>query len=104
MVCGIPEYRCRLLRRFADIIQAQLKAIIKAYPLAGIIYDLDQTFKTALNSREPGRLESWMQSASELNIPEINAFISGLQTDLDAVKTRCALIIKTARLNATLIS
>ena len=68
------------------ITQAQLDAVIAACPMAGNIYNLINEFKELLKQKQPQRLFSWMKKAFALNLPEINAFISGLQTDIEAVK------------------
>jgi len=68
------------------ITQTQLDAVIAACPVAGNIYSLVNEFKELFKQQKPCMLFLWMKKASMLDLPEINAFISGLQTDIEAVK------------------
>jgi len=68
------------------ITENQLNAIIKEYPQAGILYDIVQSFKEIMFSKDSHPLYSWMQNVESLGIPEVNSFINGLKNDLIAVK------------------
>jgi DNA-binding NarL/FixJ family response regulator len=65
----------------------QLAAVIKTYPQAGVLFDMQKTFRDmVINGNSPRRLHWWIRKASVLNIEEVNSFIAGLRKDLSAVK------------------
>jgi len=74
------------IEKVKGITQSQLDAVVADCPVAGNIYGLINEFKELFKQKESQMLFSWMKKASELNLPEINAFIAGLQADIHAVE------------------
>lgn len=70
-----------------DITKKQLDKALNVYPELKIIYDIAKDFKALFFSKREFDLESWMERAKTLNIKELNSFISGIQRDLEAVKS-----------------
>jgi predicted transcriptional regulator len=68
------------------ITPAQVECVIKEYPIVGKLYDLIRSFKEIMFANQVQKLEDWLKSASALAIDEINSFINGIMSDLDAVK------------------
>jgi hypothetical protein len=69
----------------------QLTAVTKAYPEAGILFDIQKRFRDiVVNGNRPRRLHWWIRKAAALDIEELNSFIAGLQKDLPAVKNSIA--------------
>ena len=60
-----------------ELKQEQLDQVIKQYPMIGILYDVGKSFKKILFSKEPEKLEKWMDEGTLLNIEEITSFING---------------------------
>lgn len=60
--------------------------IIKEFPKAGKIYEIIKEFKDIMFSKKPEKIDLWIRNTKELNIPEINSFIKGIERDLEAVK------------------
>lgn len=69
-----------------DITKEQLNKVLDIYPKLKIIYDIAKDFKTLLFSKREFDLEMWIKRAKNLNIKELNSFISGIERDLEAVK------------------
>ncbi len=69
-----------------DIAKDQLNKVLNIYPELKIIYDIAKDFKVLLFSKKEFDLEIWIQRAKNLNIKELNSFISGIERDLEAVK------------------
>ena len=68
----------------------QYEAAIKKYPLLGSLYTLLKEFHRIVFSKKSDELDSWIESASKLNIDELDRYINGLKTDLQAVKNGIA--------------
>ena len=73
------------LESVKGITKAQLSAIFKLYPLVESILRLVTEFKAVLKSKQPHRLLAWMEEAELLNVTELNRFLTGLKSDIDAV-------------------
>jgi transposase len=69
-----------------EISEKQLNHITVKYPVVGTLYDIVQSFKEILSTKRVDELDKWIESAAEHNIDEINSFINGINSDLDAVK------------------
>jgi len=63
----------------------QLTAIFANYPLAERILSLVNEFKELLKGRNLNALPSWMNKAARFNLPELDAFVNGLEQDIRAV-------------------
>lgn len=80
----------RPIEKVAGITKEQLASIFAAQPLAERILVIVNDFKSLLKSKDSSALQAWMEKASALALPEINAFISGLKQDFEAVKNAIA--------------
>lgn len=68
------------------ITQEQLDKVIEKHPVIGTIYDVVLGFKQTLFSKKPEELGKWMADTEQLNIEEINSFVSGIHRDQPAVE------------------
>jgi len=73
------------LCKVKGISEEQFNAVVKEYPQAGVLYDLVSKFKENMFSKKSQLLNSWMQEAEGLGIPELNSFVNGLKNDIIAV-------------------
>ena len=69
-----------------NITKEMFDKIIKEFPEAGKIYEIIKEFKDIMFSKNPEKIDLWISNTKELNIPEINSFINGIERDLEAVK------------------
>ena len=67
------------------ISEAQLTAILDAYPLAEKILHVINLFKDILKAKNPKLLPLWFDAVAALGVEELNIFVNGLQQDIDAV-------------------
>jgi transposase len=58
----------------------------RKYPILGQLYSLLKEFHRIVFSQKSKELDERLVKSSRLNIDEINTYISGLKSDLDAVK------------------
>ena len=65
---------------------AQIECVVKQYPIIGKLYGLIRSFKDIMLTNQVPKLGVWLKTASMLAIDEINSFINGIMSDLDAVK------------------
>ena len=68
------------------ITQEQYEEIIKKYPTLCKAYEILRGFHELMFSKDPDKLEPWMEEAQKLQIDEINSYLTGLRKDLVAVK------------------
>ena len=54
--------------------------------MLGTLYSLVKEFHTAIFSKKPEKLNTWMESAKKHDIPELQSFVEGISKDLTAVK------------------
>jgi predicted transcriptional regulator len=78
------------LEKLKGITQAQFEAVLSTYPLYEQILSIVYGFKTVLEAKKPEALSTWIEQASALNLPELNAFIKGIKLDLEAVMNAIA--------------
>lgn len=77
---------------YKDISQVQtlkiehLKEVQQIYPDIETIYRMVKLFKQLLFSKRPERLKAWIAEMRGYNMSEINSFITGVETDLEAVE------------------
>lgn len=50
------------------------------------LIDLEKEFKVILFSKDPDKLETWLEKAKLLNVPELNSFVNLMESDIEAVK------------------
>ena len=84
------KFLCQLIYRELEEIkgltQEQYDAVIKKYPVLGELYSLLREYHRIIFSQKTEELDAWMKSAAVLKIAEIDTYINGLQSDIDAVK------------------
>jgi len=69
-----------------ELSEEHVATIIEEYPVIGTLYEAVQSFKEILSTKHVDDLSDWIEYASLLGIDEINSFINGISSDLDAVK------------------
>ena len=67
------------------ISEAQLVAILEAYPLAERILHMVKLFKDILKAKNAKLLPLWFDAVVALGVEELNIFVNGLQQDITAV-------------------
>jgi transposase len=74
------------VEKIKEITQSQVDIIISEHPVIGSLYDIVRSFKEMMFAKHVDEIDAWIESATQLDIDEINSFIKGLTTDIDAVK------------------
>jgi len=69
-----------------SISQEQFERVCQEYPCFEKIHSAIWEFKEILNGKNVDALDKWIGKAKNLDIPEIDSFICGLERDLDAVR------------------
>lgn len=84
------KFLCQLIYRELEEIkgltQEQYEAAIKKYPILGELYSLLKEYHRIIFSQKSEELDAWMKKASSLEISEIDTYINGLKSDIEAVK------------------
>lgn len=84
------KYLCQLIYRKPEEVKGltpeQYEAAIKKYPLLGQLYDLLGEFHRIMFSKKEGELDTWINMAASLKIEELDTYINGLKSDMEAVK------------------
>ena len=68
------------------ISEKQFEMICKEYPFFEKIYKVTWEFKDMLTNKNIEAFDKWIERAKNLNIPEINSFINGVERDMEAVR------------------
>lgn len=76
----------RPLEDIKSLCQETLDFFLNSYPMIGKIFDTVRNFKEVLFSKKPDLLDEWPETASRLDIDELNSFIKGVRRDITAVK------------------
>ena len=50
------------------------------------LIELEKEFKNIIFSKDPNKLDPWIENARQLNVDELNSFINLIESDIDAVK------------------
>jgi len=69
-----------------ELTESQVDRIVSEYPVIGNLYDIVQSFKGIIFAKRVDELETWMETARQLEIDGIDSFVNGIVADLDAVK------------------
>lgn len=81
---------CQLVyKRLEDIgtlTVRQYQEVLKKYPLLSELYVLTKDFYSVMFSKNPAKLDEWINTAQKYDIPELQTFINGIKKDLIAVK------------------
>lgn len=76
------------LENVAAITENQYEQALIKYPLLSSLYSLVKEFHAAIFSKKPEKLDAWIKSAQEHDIPELQSFFEGISKDLTSVKNR----------------
>ena len=76
----------RSIDEIKDLTENDLCAIIDRFPALSEIYSYVRSFKELLFSKHYEKLESWLDTAGNSDIPEIKSFVKGIRLDLKATK------------------
>lgn len=74
------------LEDVAAITAGQYEQALEKYPLLSQLYTLVKEFHTAMFSQNPEKLDIWIKSAKNQDIPELQSFIEGVCNDIEAAK------------------
>lgn len=74
------------LEDVAAITAGQYEQALEKYPLLSQLYTLVKEFHTAMFSQKPEKLDIWIKSAKNQDIPELQSFIEGVCNDIEAAK------------------
>jgi predicted transcriptional regulator len=74
------------LEKVKQVSESQLHRVLIAYPLFNKVFQLVLQFRGLLKSFDSDRLDDWLESAKNFDLPELNSFSNGLIRDIDAVK------------------
>lgn len=84
------KFMCQLIYRQLEkvkgLTQEQYDAAIKQYPVLGQLYTLLREFHRIMFSHKSSELESWIDSATALQVDELDSYIEGIERDINAVK------------------
>ena len=74
------------IEKIKDITESQLERVIMEYPAIGSLLDIVQSYRGMIFAKRVDDIDAWIETAAQNGIDEINSFINGISTDLDAVK------------------
>lgn len=76
----------RSIDKIKDLTEDDLCAIINRFPKLSELYSYARSFKELLFSKHYEKLESWLDTADNSDIPEIKSFVTGVRLGLEATK------------------
>ena len=76
----------RPIEKAKNITAEQAERIFREYPVVGEIYGIIHSFREIMFTKQADKLDSWIETALQLGIREINSFVMGIIRDLEAVK------------------
>lgn len=76
----------RELENIKGLTKEQYNASIKKYPVLGQLYSLICEYHRIIFSQKSEELETWITQALSLQIDEVETYVNGLLSDIDAVK------------------
>ena len=74
------------IEKVKELSESQVDRIVIEYPVVGILYDIVRSFKEIMSAKRVDELDAWMKSVTQFDIEEINSFVNGITSDLEAVK------------------
>ena len=74
------------LENAATITAGQHKQALETYPFLSALYSLVKEFHTTIFSKNPEKLDAWIESAKKHDIPELQSFVEGILKDSTAIK------------------
>lgn len=63
-----------------------MKQQLKKYPILGELYSLVKDYHRIIFLQKSEELDAWIKKASSLETSEIDAYINGLKSDIEAVE------------------
>jgi transposase len=66
--------------------QEALLMLRQFHPEVDLAYDLVQQFTQMLRERQGERLDDWLMQVNRSNLPELQAFATGVEKDKEAVR------------------
>lgn len=73
------------LEKVKNITTVQLDKLLKKHENLKLVFDILNEFKQILFGKDNAQLKSWIEKCKQLNIRELNSFITGITRDIDAV-------------------
>ena len=64
----------------------QYNASIRKYPVLGQLYSLIREYHRIIFSQKSEELDTWITQALSLQIDEVETYVNGLLSDINAVK------------------
>ena len=64
----------------------QYQEVLKKYPLLSELCALTKDFYSVIFSKNPAKMDDWINTAQKYDIPELQTFLNGVKKDLTAVK------------------
>ena len=74
------------LEDIGTITVKQYQEVLKKYPLLSELYTLTKDFCNVIFSKNPTKIDEWINAAQKYDIPELQTFINGIKKDITAVK------------------
>ena len=74
------------LEDIGTITVKQYQEVLKKYPLLSELYALTKDFYSVIFSKNPAKMDDWINTAQKYDIPELQTFLNGVKKDLTAVK------------------
>lgn len=78
------------LEKVKSISEEQYNRLCSQYPVFEKLLHIHNDFKDLLKSHDAQKLDTWMNDALALEIPELRQFINGLNQDIVAVRNAIA--------------
>ena len=64
----------------------QYEQVLKTYPIIADLYASVKELPEIIYSKHSDRLYTWLSILEDYNIPELQTYVNGIRTDIDAVK------------------
>lgn len=64
----------------------QYEQVLKTYPIIADLYASVKELYEIIYSKHSDRLDTWLSRLEDYNIPELQTYVNGIRTDIDAVK------------------
>ncbi|WP_242942077.1 transposase [Pseudobutyrivibrio sp. UC1225] len=66
--------------------KVQYEQVLKTYPIIADLYASVKELYEIIYSKHSDRLDAWLSRLEDYNIPELQTYVNGIRTDIDAVK------------------
>ena len=71
------------LEDIGTITVKQYQEVLKKYPLLSELYALTKDFYSVIFSKNPAKLDDWINTAQKYDISELQTFLNGVKKDLE---------------------